>query len=106
MSKLIQLPTDYRNTKAYRDSLERSLSRLGQIEIDLVSIMVDLATTGKWKKWSEEFPKGEMFEFTEDMFRETGDKNLDSLSKLLDEVLKAREFLAGIREQQAGRIED
>jgi hypothetical protein len=61
------------------------------MEQEVMNSMVMLATTGKWKKWSDEQPIGSKFEFTEEMLRNTGDVHVDLLCGLMDKILNVRE---------------
>jgi len=36
--------------------------KLKNIEDDLQTLIVNLATAGKWKKWSDSIPEGEILE--------------------------------------------
>lgn len=61
-----------------------------QIEI-LEQYITNLATQGKWKEWSDSQPVGAIFTFTEEMMRNTGDKNIDMLNELCDSMWEIRD---------------
>lgn len=90
MNKIVKFTIDYKSTKEYRSMLKEVSEKLKNIEDDLQTLIVNLATAGKWKKWSDSIPQGEIFDFTEKMLRDTGDKNVDTLAGLLDEVIEVK----------------
>lgn len=91
MSKIIKIKSDYKSTPEYRAVLTNTIEKLDNINADLHSLIVNLATAGKWKKWSDNISEGEVFYFTEEMLKDTGDNNVDGIAELLDEVIKLKE---------------
>jgi len=85
--KIIPLETN----QAYMNALKHNIDVLEQMESNIQLEMISLATSGKWKKWSDEQPDGTEFTFTEEMLRDTGDKNVDLLYELLDKMTEIRE---------------
>jgi hypothetical protein len=82
MTKIIPLSIN----KDYAHAIGQAISTLEEMEDDIKSAMIGLATTGKWKKWSDEQPIGTEFTFTEEMLRDTGDENVDLLCDLVDKI--------------------
>ncbi len=93
MSKIIKINTDYKATPEYRSALTDSVELLNNIEFDLQNLIVNLATTGKWKEWSDSIPVGSKFDFTEEMLKDTGDNNVNELAGLLENILILKEKL-------------
>lgn len=87
MAKFIPL----RANTEYQETLKQTIDLLDNIEADLFNQIVGLATSGKWKKWSDEQLIGSVFEFTEEMLRNTGDKNVDLLIELIEIIINTRE---------------
>jgi hypothetical protein len=90
MSKIIKITSDYKSAKKYLSTVDNVVEKLEAIEDDLQGLVVNLATAGKWKEWSDKIPDGETFEFTEEMLKDTGDSNVDSIAGLLDELIRVK----------------
>lgn len=91
MGKVIKITTDYKSTEQYRSMLTNAIEKLEDIEENLNSLIVNLATAGKWKEWSDSIPVGGTFKFTEEMLKDTGDNNINDIAGLLDEVIRVKE---------------
>jgi hypothetical protein len=78
-------------TQEYAEAIEQTVETLERMEEEVMNCMIMLATTGKWKKWSDEQPIGTKVEFSEEKLRNTGDVNVDLLCGLMDKILKVRE---------------
>jgi len=86
MSKVIKFKTDYRLTPEYRRELNLSVNKLDEFGNELIGLMINLATTGKWKEWSDNMQDGVKFEFSEEMLKDTGDENVNDLALMMDEL--------------------
>ena len=91
MGKVIKITTDYKSTEQYRSMLTNAIEKLEDIEENLNNLIVNLATAGKWKEWSDSIPVGGTFKFTEEMLKDTGDNNINDIAGLLDEVIRVKE---------------
>jgi len=49
MSKVIKFKTDYRLTPEYHRELNLSVKKLDDFGNELIGLMINLATIGKWK---------------------------------------------------------
>jgi tagatose-1,6-bisphosphate aldolase len=54
-------------------------------------LVINTATEGKWKEWSDSMQEGDMFNFSEEMLKDTGDENVNNISSLIDEVIKVKD---------------
>jgi hypothetical protein len=89
----------------YRKELSEIVNQLFDMSDQIYSDMVNLATLGKWQKWSNEQPAGTVFEFTEDMLRDTGDKNVDALVELMDKILDTKDVLSSYQKEKKKKAE-
>jgi hypothetical protein len=89
MSKIVDM---HQHTE-YQEKLAEVIESLNDIEGEINNCMIQLATSGKWKQWSDEQPIGTVFQFTEEMLLNTGDKNVDALVELIYKVIETRENL-------------
>ncbi|GHT20229.1 hypothetical protein AGMMS4957_06500 [Bacteroidia bacterium] len=87
MAKIIPFNTN----NAYAKVMDKTIIALEQMEADVLDTMVNLATEGKWRQWSEEQPIGTTFTFTEEALRDTGDENVDLLCELVCKIIEIRE---------------
>ncbi|OAV69318.1 hypothetical protein Barb6_00341 [Bacteroidales bacterium Barb6] len=69
----------------YKKDLAALTEQLDEVFDDLIwETMVNLACKKKWKKWDDSHDIGDEFTFTEEMLRNTGDKNIDLLWELVE----------------------
>jgi hypothetical protein len=85
-----------REKNDYNNRLKETFEFLEKVENDLVSEMINLAISGKWKKWSDEQPIGTEFSFTDEILKDTGDENIDMLCELREELINITERLRKI----------
>ena len=90
MNKVIKFKSDFKSTPEYKEEIELILRKIAEFEVELSTIIVNLATTGKWKEWSDSIQAGESFAFTEEMLKDTGDENVDDLTFLMDELIRVK----------------
>jgi len=101
MSKIIEFKTDFKSTPDYKEEIVLTLRKIEEIEIELSTAIINLAAKGKWMNWSDSIPTGEFFTFTEEMLKDTGDENIDDLTFLMDELIRAK---AKIETRFVGKI--
>ena len=80
----------YKSSPDYQEELKQAVERLREIEAELFTKMINLATLGKWKEWSKSIPVGGEFKFTEEMLRDTGDENVNDLCLLMDKIVEVQ----------------
>ncbi|HPQ35570.1 MAG TPA: hypothetical protein PK563_13850, partial [Tenuifilaceae bacterium] len=61
---------------------------------NIYTMMINLATKGKWKEWDKKMKEGSEFTFSLDMLLNVGDKNIDKLFELYSKV---NETVEGIK---------
>ena len=74
----------------YHEKLSKIIELASDLSDEIYGNLFDLACLNKWKEWSDEQPIGTIFEFTEDMLRNTGDNNIDILWELLDKIREVK----------------
>ena len=72
----------------YNKKLSAIMERANNFADEIYESLFDLACEGKWKRWSDSQPIGAIFDVTEDMLRDTGDKNIDMIFEFLDKILE------------------
>ena len=94
--KIIDIGGREKYDDRYRKALEGVSEELGQIEEHLMGAAIYLATSGKWREWSDGVKVGESVHFTHEMLKDTGDPNVDLLMGLLDQVRAGRKKIDGL----------
>lgn len=89
MSKVIKIES----YNAYNQQLKESIVELEKIKQSLLDMSVNIAISGRWKKWSDDQPVGTEFEFTREMLSNTGDKIVDSFVGIIDLIEDLQEEL-------------
>jgi hypothetical protein len=79
--------------REYAKEVAKLTALLNHVENDLETYMINLLAKGNWKSWSAKQPEGTVFEFTQEMFDSTGDKNVDLLRELTRKVMEVRDGL-------------
>ena len=75
-----------KNANIYRALLSKIVESLNAVSAEIQSELFNLACWGKWRAWNMKQPVGSEFYVSEDMLRNTGDKNIDLLWELLDKM--------------------
>lgn len=97
MTKIIPFEFDYASHPHYQERLQEIITALDRLEEEATSFCVNLATAGKWRTWDEGMKKGDTFHFTEEMLKDTGDPNVDTLTILVDAIIATQEKLKSAR---------
>jgi hypothetical protein len=82
---------NFKDYSKYQDTLTEIIEQVTDIAEEIEESMFNLACLGKWKEWDEEQPEGTVFDVSEEMMRNTGDKNNDLLWELLDKITEVKE---------------
>ena len=93
MAKIVPFESDYASHPSYQEALSEIISELGQLKEQVISLSIGLATSGKWREWSDKKEEGEVFDFTEKMLRDTGDPNVELINNLVDTIISTQEKL-------------
>ena len=75
----------------YQAKLSKIVEQVSDLAEEIYESLFELAVLNKWKHWSDSQPVGTEFDVDEEMLRNTGDKNIDVLWKLLDTMLEVKE---------------
>ena len=72
---------------AYNKKLAKILQLTRKLGDEIHNSLFELAVLDKWKEWDEKQPIGAEIFVTDDMLRDTGDKNIDLLWQILDRII-------------------
>ena len=78
----------------YMDELYGVLKTLGEFYDKIEGHMINLAVRDKWKEWNDTMKDGDVFNFSDEMLANTGDKNVDDLFILRDNVYNIIEAIS------------
>ena len=90
MAKIIPFKSDYASHPRYQKRLKKIISKLDKLEALTIEFSINLATSGKWREWDESLENGDKFRFTEEMLKDTGDPNVDTVNELVDKVISTQ----------------
>ena len=91
MGKTVEFNKGYKLSVEYQKQISLTIEKLTGIEEELIGMAFSIAAVGKWKEWSESKKEGDVFTFTEEMLKDTGDENIDYLASLIDQVNDVKE---------------
>ena len=77
---------DFQEHSEYKLHISKTIEYLNKAKDELFTSMINLAASGKWKKWSDEQADGTSFIFTQAMLSNTGDKKVDLLMALYERI--------------------
>ena len=77
---------DFQEDSDYKLHISITIEYLNKVKDELFTSMINLAASGKWKKWSDEQAEETSFIFTQAMLSNTGDKKVDSLMSLYERI--------------------
>ena len=77
---------NFKDYMQYKEILSSIIDSVNKFSEEIYENLFDLACAGKWKEWSDKQTEGTIFNVTEDMLRNTGDKNIDLLWEVLDKI--------------------
>jgi predicted nuclease with TOPRIM domain len=85
----------YNTTKEYYiEELHDMLKTLGEFYDKIEGHMINLAIRDKWKEWNDTMKEGDTFNFSDEMLANTGDKNIDDLYVLYENVYNIIELIS------------
>ena len=82
---------DFKDFVNYKKKLSEVIQQVTELSEAIEENLFDLACLGKWKEWDKQQPVGTEFYVTEEMLRNTGDKNIDLLWSVLDKIEDVKE---------------
>jgi len=80
--------------KHYMDELYATLKTLSDFYDNIERHMINLAVRDKWKEWNETMKEGDIFNFSSDMLANTGDKNVNNLFLLWENIYNTIEIIS------------
>ena len=75
----------------YEDALRGIIEQINNAGQEIYDRLTGLALNGVWKEWADDQPEGCIISPTEEMKRNTGDKNIDLLWEVLDKMTEVSE---------------
>ena len=82
---------DFKGYAQYNKKLSEIMEMVNDLGDDIYNSMFGLACLDKWKAWDAEQPIGAEIYVTDEMLRNTGDKNIDLLWQILDKIMDVKE---------------
>ena len=82
---------DIRDFAKYQNQLSEIMEAVSDFSEEIHEGLFSLACADKWKEWSDSQPIGTVFDLSEEMLRNTGDKNIDLLFEILDKIAEVKE---------------
>ncbi|RYZ83198.1 MAG: hypothetical protein EOP04_20430 [Proteobacteria bacterium] len=80
----------------YRNTIIEATDLLSEMEQRLFTAMVNVGMYGVYKEVHEVFCVGDIYHFESEHFEDTGDANLSSLMKLIEQVALTRSQLVNL----------
>lgn len=84
---------DLNNRNKYHEELDDVLKYLDQIKRELTTRAIHLALADKWKEWDNNQKTGAVVQFTNSALLDIGDKNIDALIELTENIETAFESI-------------
>ena len=75
----------------YNERLSEIMKTVNDLTEEIHESLFNLACLDKWKEWDANQEVGAEIFVTDDMLRNTGDKNIDLLWKILDKIMDVKE---------------
>jgi len=88
---------DFKDYTKYNEKLLEIMELARALGDEIYDSMFQLACLDKWKKWDESQPIGAEINVTDDMLRNTGDKNIDLLWQILDKIMDVEDQIRVIK---------
>lgn len=83
-------------SEGYRECLEEALENLATVNQSIFDTMIPLLMSGEMKDWSAEVPIGEVHNFDWELFKNSGDTNIQLLVKVMETVDQAYNSIKNI----------
>lgn len=85
----------YNATKEhYLEELYEVLKTLDVFYDKIQGHMINLAVRDKWMEWNATMKEGDVFNFSDEMLADTGDKNIDNLFILWENIYNTIEIIS------------
>ena len=70
----------------YKENLKEALKNLIKVNESIFNSLIDISMQGDLKEWNNEVPIGETHQFDFELFKNSGDTNVQLLVKLIENV--------------------
>ena len=73
-------------TDNYKENLKEALKNLIRVNESIFNSLIDISMQGDLKEWNDTVPIGETHQFDFELFKNSGDTNVQLLVKLIETV--------------------
>ncbi len=83
-------------TENYKENLKEALKNLIAVNGSIYNSLIDITMQGELKEWNNSVPIGEVHQFDFELFKNSGDTNIQLLVKLMEHVDETFESIKNI----------
>lgn len=87
-------------TDNYKENLKEALKNLIRVNESIFNSLIDISMQGDLKEWDDTVPIGETHQFDFELFKNSGDTNVQLLVKLIETVDTTFETIKNINSIQ------
>lgn len=87
-------------TDNYKENLKETLRNLIRVNESIFNSLIDISMQGDLKEWNDTVPIGETHQFDFELFKNSGDTNVQLLVKLIETVDTTFETIKNINSIQ------
>jgi len=87
-------------TDNYKENLKEALKNLIKVNESIFNSLIDISMQGDLKEWNDSVPIGETHQFDFELFKNSGDTNVQLLVKLIETVDTTFETIKNINSIQ------
>ena len=87
-------------TDNYKENLKEALKNLIRVNESIFNSLIDISMQGDLKEWNDTVPIGETHQFDFELFKNSGDTNVQLLVKLIESVDTTFETIKNINSIQ------
>ena len=84
----------------YKENLKEALKNLIKVNESIFNSLIDISIQGDLKEWNNAVPIGETHQFDFELFKNSGDTNIQLLVKLIENVDATFETIKNINNIQ------
>lgn len=84
----------------YKENLKEALKNLIKVNESIFNSLIDISMQGDLKEWNNAVPIGETHQFDFELFKNSGDTNIQLLVKLIETVDETFETIKNINSIQ------
>lgn len=87
-------------TDNYKENLKEALKNLIKVNESIFNSLIDISMQGDLKEWNDTVPIGETHQFDFELFKNSGDTNVQLLVKLIETIDTTFETIKNINSIQ------